>query len=115
MEARPPATVDANFISPPTHSDKRSRACIGCKLVKTFDQFIEDGCENCQHLALKDDRERVSECTTTSYSGVVSLLSDENASWVGKWLHLGKYACGCYALQLQGSLITPVDKPVGRT
>ncbi|MBJ62666.1 MAG: hypothetical protein CMB57_05365 [Euryarchaeota archaeon] len=35
-------------------------------------QFIADGCDNCTQLNLKNDKERVSESTTPSYSGYVT-------------------------------------------
>lgn len=40
------------------------RACLFCSLIKTMDQFENDGCDNCdQFLALKHDFEKVHECT----------------------------------------------------
>jgi hypothetical protein len=57
--------------------------------VKTFDQFLTDGCENCETLNLKNNTELVSQWTTNAYSGVISLI-DPKASWTSKWLRLGK-------------------------
>mmetsp|Transcript_8005 Transcript_8005/g.25210 ORF Transcript_8005/g.25210 Transcript_8005/m.25210 type:complete len:84 (-) Transcript_8005:5107-5358(-) len=73
---------------PPQEFNKHTRACLRCKLVKTFDQFLTDGCENCDTLNLKNNTELVSQSTTNEYSGVISLI-DPKASWASKWLRLG--------------------------
>ena len=40
------------------------RACLVCSLIKSADQFDEDGCENCEKfLNLKGDPDKVYECT----------------------------------------------------
>ena len=73
---------------PPQEFNKHTRACLRCKLVKTFDQvsrsrstfsitflpfdhyqFLTDGCENCDTLNLKNNTELVSQSTTNEYSG----------------------------------------------
>lgn len=82
---------------PPQEFSKHTRACLRCKLVKTFDQFLTDGCENCETLNLKNNTELVSQWTTNAYSGVISLI-DPKASWTSKWLRLGQSKPGCYAL-----------------
>ena len=41
---------------------KALRACLRCYLIKSFDQFLDEGCENCDFLAMQDDRKRVSSC-----------------------------------------------------
>lgn len=45
--------------------DLRSlRACLYCSLVKSFEQFESDGCENCEgFLMMKNDSDKVYECT----------------------------------------------------
>ena len=50
-----------------------------------------------------DDRDRVAECTTPSYSGVVSVI-DPKSSWTAKWLRLGKMVPGCYALEINDDM-----------
>eukprot|EP00958_Prasinococcus_capsulatus_P017841 scaffold2045_cov404-Prasinococcus_capsulatus_cf.AAC.34 len=64
MEEPPPATVPV-----PTEFGKGLRCCINCKLVKTLQQFLEEGCENCAFLGIEGDRERMFDCTTTNFSG----------------------------------------------
>uniref|UniRef100_A0A915C3X2 Spt4/RpoE2 zinc finger domain-containing protein n=1 Tax=Parascaris univalens TaxID=6257 RepID=A0A915C3X2_PARUN len=40
------------------------RACLLCSMIKTLDQFEQDGCDNCERfLGMKGDEEKVSECT----------------------------------------------------
>lgn len=40
------------------------RACLVCSLIKTIDQFENDGCDNCDRfLMLKQDFDKVHECT----------------------------------------------------
>ena len=48
---------------------------------------------------MRDDRDRVAECTTPSYSGICSVI-DPNSSWAAKWLRLAKSVPGCYALEV---------------
>lgn len=46
------------------------RACILCSLVKPYDKFKEEGCDNCEaQLQLQSSSERVQDCTTTRFSG----------------------------------------------
>jgi len=84
------------------------RACLLCSLVKTFDQFEVDGCDNCESfLQLKNNREAVYTCTSSSFEGVVAMMSPED-SWVAKWQRIGNLVKGCYAISVQGKLPTAV-------
>ena len=43
---------------------RQLRACLVCSLIKTFDQFVRDGCDNCEpFLTMRNDSERVQEAT----------------------------------------------------
>ncbi|KAJ3254928.1 transcription elongation factor spt4 [Boothiomyces macroporosus] len=55
----------------PADKDRRKlRACMLCSLVKSFDQFRRDGCENCEDvLNMKDDSDRVMDCTSPTFEG----------------------------------------------
>ncbi|TRY57202.1 hypothetical protein DNTS_003282 [Danionella cerebrum] len=65
------------------------RACLLCSLVKTIDQFEYDGCDNCEsYLQMKGNREMVYECTSSSFDGVIAMMSPED-SWVAKWQRVG--------------------------
>lgn len=55
------------MAQPPTDWGKNLRCCMVCRLAKTFDQFYEQGCENCPYLAMEGDRERIFDCTTTEF------------------------------------------------
>ncbi|XP_015269136.1 PREDICTED: transcription elongation factor SPT4 isoform X2 [Gekko japonicus] len=61
------------------------RACLLCSLVKTIDQFEFDGCDNCDsYLQMKGNREMVYDCTSSSFDGIIAMMSPED-SWVSKW------------------------------
>ncbi|KAG5239410.1 transcription elongation factor SPT [Salix suchowensis] len=45
------------------------RACFRCRLVKTYDQFRESGCDNCSFFKMGEDHERVVDCTTPNFTG----------------------------------------------
>ncbi|CAM9630599.1 unnamed protein product [Discosporangium mesarthrocarpum] len=84
---------------------KGLRACKRCSLVKSNDQFVNSGCENCAFLDMESDQDRVQECTTTYFSGLVSMMEPES-SWVAKWQRISKYWCrpGMYAIEVIGEL-----------
>mmetsp|Transcript_31520 Transcript_31520/g.74925 ORF Transcript_31520/g.74925 Transcript_31520/m.74925 type:complete len:118 (+) Transcript_31520:255-608(+) len=79
-------------------------ACFGCRLIKSRDQFMSNGCENCEEfLDMAGDRERVASCTTSEFSGIISVM-DPATSWVCKWKHLSKAIPGCYALGISARM-----------
>ena len=61
------------------------RACKVCSLIKSIDQFLRDGSDNCEpYLKLKRNKEAINECTSQSFDGMISLMS-LTESWVAKW------------------------------
>lgn len=41
-----------------------------CCLVKTYDQFMEEGCDNCEgRLGLQGSSDRILDCTSTNFTG----------------------------------------------
>ena len=50
-EDLPPQIADLAQASAPT-SIKGMRACKRCGILKTLDQFINEGCENCPFLEM---------------------------------------------------------------
>ena len=74
-------------------------------------QFVERGCDNCEFFQMNDDRDRVVECTTPSYSGVCSVMNPK-ASWAAKWLRLGKLVPGCYALEINDDVPESVAQEI---
>lgn len=64
------------------------RACMTCSLVKTFTQFYDTGCENCAFLQMADNRQRVAECTSAYFEGMIAMMHPKE-SWVAKWQRIG--------------------------
>lgn len=81
---------------------KGLRACLNCTLVKTFDQFFQDGCDNCPNLELSNNKDQVNQWTTMSFDGIVSLMKPME-SWVAKWQGLREMTPGCYAIKVFGT------------
>jgi len=80
------------------------RACLVCSLLKTFDQFEIDGCENCDDfLRMRNNRENVYACTSSNFDGMIAVLSPED-SWVCKWQRIGRFVKGVYAISVSGKL-----------
>jgi len=81
-------------------------------MIKSFDQFEQDGCDNCErYLSLKNDRDKVYECTSSNFDGVTALLQPED-SWVAKWLRLSRCKPGVYAVSVSGNLPVPIQREV---
>uniref|UniRef100_A0A4X2KWY1 Transcription elongation factor SPT4 n=1 Tax=Vombatus ursinus TaxID=29139 RepID=A0A4X2KWY1_VOMUR len=80
------------------------RACLLCSLVKTIDQFEYDGCDNCDsYLQMKGNREMVYDCTSSSFDGIIAMMSPED-SWVSKWQRVSTFKPGVYAVSVTGRL-----------
>ncbi|XP_022227785.2 transcription elongation factor SPT4 isoform X2 [Drosophila obscura] len=64
------------------------RACLVCSLVKSFDQFETDGCENCEEfLRMKGNKDNVYDHTSNNFDGLIALTTPTD-SWVAKWQRL---------------------------
>lgn len=80
------------------------RACLVCSLVKTFDQFEYDGCDNCdEFLRMKGNKDNVYDHTSNNFDGIIALMSPED-SWVAKWQRIGRFTRGIYAISVSGNL-----------
>ncbi|CAB4059904.1 SUPT4H1 [Lepeophtheirus salmonis] len=89
---------------------RQLRACLVCSLVKTFEQFENDGCDNCDRfLNLKHNRENVYDCTSSNFDGMIGSCKPED-SWVCKWQRIGRFKRGVYAISVSGRLPPPVIK-----
>ncbi|BES95992.1 Transcription elongation factor [Nesidiocoris tenuis] len=83
---------------------KSLRACLYCSLIKSFDHFEFDGCENCdEFLRMKNNRDRVYECTSSNFDGMIALMSPED-SWAAKWQRINRLNKGIYAISVAGRL-----------
>lgn len=101
---------------------RRLRACLLCNLIKvrtlcrrnavsnaflpqSLGQFKNQGCDNCDaYLRMKGSVDRVYECTTTAFSGMVGSIRPQDASWACKWLRIDQLTQGVYAVSVQGRL-----------
>ena len=83
---------------------RQLRACLSCSLIKTMEQFENDGCDNCESfLHLRDNRDNVYECTSSKFSGMIAACQMED-SWVAKWQRIRKFKPGVYAISVSGRL-----------
>ena len=94
---------------------RKLRACKGCRLIKTYEQFQAQFCENCVDSrpessapGMRDDW--VQSQTTPDFEGMVSMLQP-GASWVSRWLKMRftdeegavtPHLPGLYAITLPG-------------
>ncbi|EIW72235.1 transcription elongation factor SPT4 [Tremella mesenterica] len=79
-----------------------SRACLVCGILQTPNEFLNDGCPNCEEiLNLKGNADRVAECTSALYDGVIAMMQPEE-SWVAKWQRIDKKRRGLYAVRVTG-------------
>ncbi|XP_050387543.1 transcription elongation factor SPT4 homolog 2-like [Argentina anserina] len=87
----------------PTSFCNDLRACLRCRLVKTYDQFRENGCENCPFFKMEEDSDLVNEGTTPNFSWIISVM-DPDGSWAAKWLRISRFVPGCYTLAVSEDL-----------
>ncbi|XP_030757171.1 transcription elongation factor SPT4 [Sitophilus oryzae] len=80
------------------------RACLVCSLIKSLDQFECEGCDNCEDfLRMKNDKDKVYDCTSTNFDGMISMMSPGD-SWVAKWQRINRFCKGVYAISVSGRL-----------
>lgn len=107
-ESLPPKVEELAQASVPT-ALKGVRACMRCGIVKTFDQFLEHGCENCPFLNMEGEFQRVNQCTTAFFEGQVAVM-DPGESWTAKWLRIDQYLPGVYAVSITGQFDRDVEE-----
>lgn len=90
-------------VVPKSLAPTKTRACMSCSLIKTMQQFVEFGCENCPFMHYRGDREQVSACTTTSFTGTMVSLKPKH-SWVAKWQRVSRFVPGAYAVSINARL-----------
>eukprot|EP00341_Mesodinium_pulex_P001766 CAMPEP_0116956276 /NCGR_PEP_ID=MMETSP0467-20121206/43224_1 /TAXON_ID=283647 /ORGANISM="Mesodinium pulex, Strain SPMC105" /LENGTH=102 /DNA_ID=CAMNT_0004642693 /DNA_START=21 /DNA_END=329 /DNA_ORIENTATION=+ len=82
---------------------KKLRACVCCRLVKGEDQFVKEGCNNCEFFGMKDDMGRVIQCTSPNFEGLIAILNPYD-SWVTKYTQNRNFKPGMYAIDVTGDL-----------
>merc|ERR1712110_1338952 len=93
---------------------RQLRACLSCSLVKTFDQWENDGCENCDvFLHMKNNRDNVYDMTSSNFDGMVASMKPDD-SWVCKWQRITKFKPGVYAISVSGRLPQDIIRQMQR-
>ncbi|TEB36007.1 transcription initiation protein spt4 [Coprinellus micaceus] len=88
---------------------KQLRACLLCSIIQVPADFRKNGCPNCEEiLQLKGNPERIANCTTTFFEGVISVI-DPDSSWVARWQRTSKYARGMYAVRVKGRIPEDIE------
>jgi transcription elongation factor SPT4 len=88
---------------------KTVRACKRCGILKTQEQFYDDGCENCPFLDMVDNMERVNNCTTPFFEGQAAIM-DPRESWAAKWIRTDNFLPGVYAITVTGQLDRDIEE-----
>ncbi|KAF0376085.1 transcription elongation factor SPT4 [Gigaspora margarita] len=84
---------------------KRARACRVCSLIKTYEQFKREGCDNCESfLGLCGYPDKIRECTSSDYDGIIALMKPRANSFISKTKKLTRYVPGTYAVGVSGRL-----------
>jgi transcription elongation factor SPT4 len=99
-EELPPQVAELASASVPTNI-RSIRACKRCGILKTQEQFYDEGCFNCPFLDMADNMERVNSCTTAFFEGQAAIM-DPRESWAAKWLRVDGFLPGVYAISVTG-------------
>ena len=95
-------------VGPPVSvpdSLKGLRCCFSCLLIKSTEQFANEGCENCRFLPEGEYRR----FTTPFYQGCVALMQPKQ-SWVARWQKVQNFIPGCYAVKVAADIPDEVDE-----
>jgi transcription elongation factor SPT4 len=91
----------------PEALNRNLRCCNSCHLVKTLEQFYQQGCENCSYLEMAGDRERIEDCTTTEFQGMLGVI-DPDGSWAARYAFMQREVVpGVYALSVDSTNLQP--------
>ena len=87
-----------DYLAEPPNSMKGLVACRACALVKTFDQFYENYCENCD-IMVEDRNLRIRVTTTPHFDGLCGMFQPQQ-SWAARWQGFNSLKPGLYALKV---------------
>ena len=73
---------------------KKLRACMRCHLVKTEDQFQQEGCDNC-----RGNKNEIMSNITQHFKGVIAITNPRH-SWCAKWMNKHELLPGFYCLDI---------------
>ncbi|KAL9191482.1 hypothetical protein ACHAXT_001188 [Thalassiosira profunda] len=104
-----PPKVEELAQAPVPDQLKGVRSCMRCGLVKTLDQFLEYGCENCPYLDMAGNHERCNLCTTAFFEGQAAVM-DPGESWAAKWLRVDAHLPGVYAISITGQFDKEIEE-----
>ena len=107
-EELPVAVAELAQSSAPS-SLKGIRSCKRCGILKTVDQFINEGCENCPFLDMADNPERVNLCTTAFFEGQAAIM-DPRESWAAQWIRVDSFLPGVYAIVVTGQFDPEIEE-----
>lgn len=107
-----PVQVDDLSRAPVPNQLKGLRACKRCGLIKTYEQFYEEGCENCPFLEMAEFPERANSCTTPFFEGM-SAVADPRESWAARWIRVDQFVPGVYAITVTGTLDQDIQEDLG--
>ena len=107
-EGVPAQVAELANASVPTNL-KTIRACKRCGLLKTQEQFHDEGCENCPFLEMAESIDRVNRCTTPFYEGLTA-VTDPRESWCARWIRVDNYLPGVYAIMVTGQFDREIEE-----
>eukprot|EP00548_Thalassiothrix_antarctica_P000829 CAMPEP_0194147086 /NCGR_PEP_ID=MMETSP0152-20130528/22513_1 /TAXON_ID=1049557 /ORGANISM="Thalassiothrix antarctica, Strain L6-D1" /LENGTH=127 /DNA_ID=CAMNT_0038847775 /DNA_START=96 /DNA_END=475 /DNA_ORIENTATION=- len=84
------------------------RACKRCGILKTMEQFMNEGCENCPFFDM-NDIDGVNRYLTAFYEGQAAVM-DPQESWAAKWIRVDSFFPGVYAIQVTGALERDIEE-----
>ncbi|KAI4946607.1 hypothetical protein J4E91_007296 [Alternaria rosae] len=88
----------------PPGQQRNMRACMVCSIVRTQNQFLTQGCPNCEEIIeLAGNPEQINDCTSQVFEGLIT-VADTSRSWVARYQRLEGYVPGVYATQVEGIL-----------
>ena len=102
------------YLAEPPNSMKGLVACRACALVKTFDQFYENDCDNCDIMGQEDRATRIRITTTPHFDGLCGIYQPEQ-SWAARWQGFNSLKPGLYALKVLEELPADIKAELDQT